>query len=247
MSNDSAKAALVTGGAKRVGRAIALDLARAGYDIAVHYRTSDQEAQQLVEEIRGMRRNGVTIQGDLAEPKSWPRIVSDAIDSFGRLDVLVNNASVFPTDDSDRLASFDHRQWADTLRVNLTAPVGLCHHAAAYLKKSKGCVINLLDISVERPWPGHLAYCASKAGLAAVTQALARGLAPEVRVCGVAPGIAIFPEDYDQALRDRLVDRVPMKRAGTPEEIAAAVRFLVADAGYVTGETIRVDGGRHLR
>lgn len=241
------KVALVTGGAKRVGRAIVLELARAAYDVSIHYHRSHREADALVSEVQALGRRAIAVAGDLADPASWPELVARTIDALGRLDVLINNASLFLTPTPDTLAGFDGDAWARMLRVNLIAPVGLCHHAAPHLAAhGQGCVVNLCDISAERPWPEHLSYAASKAGLAAMTKALARELAPAVRVNGVAPGIAIFPESYSSELRETLIGRVPLKREGAPEDIARTVRFLCETGSYVTGQVINVDGGRSV-
>ncbi|MCK4658647.1 MAG: SDR family oxidoreductase [Phycisphaerae bacterium] len=236
--------ALVTGSARRVGRAIALELASAGCDLALHYNRSQDEAAQLLRQIEACNRRAHLIPGDLSQPTSWGRIVSVCVEAFGRLDVLVNNAAVF---DPMALAGFDHAAWERTMRINLTAVAGMCHHAAEHLRSGGcGCILNLCDIAADRPFGRHLAYSCAKAGVVALTKALALELAPEVRVNAVSPGIAAFPDDYDNTTRRRLIAKVPLQRAGTPEDIAKAVRYLVADAPYVTGQIIRVDGGRSI-
>ena len=248
----SGTVALVTGGAKRVGRAIALELARGGCDVAVHYRRSQADAEAVVALANGLGRPAIAVDGDLTDPAAWPRIVQRTVEGLGRLDILVNNASMFlplpvPGAPADSLDGFDPVLWDETLRTNLTAPVGLCHHARPHLAANgMGKVVNVCDIAADRPWPDHLAYCASKAGLVAVTKALARALAPEVQVNGVAPGIAIFPDAYSSELRRQLVGRVPLSRPGTPEEVALLVRFLVESADYITGQIVPIDGGRSL-
>jgi pteridine reductase len=258
-----ARVALVTGAARRVGRAIALSLAEAGLDVAVHYRHSRDAASATCDAIRGLGRSALAVRGDLAEPDSWAGIVQEVVRAFGRLDVLINNASEFLVPDSrasgaasaaevavaagaDTLERFDPEVWDHMLRVNTTAPVGLCHHAAPYLSAAGGHVVNLCDAAVERPWREHLAYCASKAALVCVTRALARALAPKVLVNGISPGIAEFPECYPPEVRERLIRRVPLGRAGTPDDIARLVCFLVTENRYITGEIIMVDGGRSL-
>ncbi len=241
------KVALVTGGAKRVGRAIVLELARGGCDVVIHYRRSAAEAQDVVAEVEALGRRGATVAGELSDPASWPAIVSEGVRSFGRLDILVNNASIFLTDKPDTLAEFDVATWDNILRTNLTAPVGLCRHAFPHLSAhGVGKIVNLCDISAERPWASHLAYCASKAALVAVTKALAKALAPTVLVNGVSPGIAEFPDSYSQELREKLIAKVPLRRAGTPKDVARVVRFLVESGDYVTGQVVCVDGGRSL-
>ena len=241
--------ALVTGGARRVGRAIAIELARAGSDVAVHYRSSRAQAQEVASIIEGLGRSCLLIEADLCDASSWPAIVGRTVDGLGRLDILVNNASVFPIDpkNSDDEQVFDQAHWESTLRTNLIAPAALCHLARVHLAAhGRGSVINLCDISSSKPWPAHLAYCSSKAALESLTRGLAKAFAPEIRVNGVAPGIAVFPESYGEALRNKLVDLVPMGRPGTPEEVASLVRFLAESADYITGQIIPIDGGRTI-
>ena len=252
-------AALVTGGARRVGRAIVLELAQAGCDVAIHYRRSRTDAEELAAMVEAMGRRVITIQGDLSDPSSWPRVVELTVEALGGLDVLVNNAAVFlpegpgaghvagdPEEVSDG-GGFDHKLWESILRVNLIAPAALCHHARRHLlARGRGRVVNLCDIAADRPWRGHLAYCASKAALDALTKGLARALAPAIRVNGVAPGIAVFPASYPVELRARLTNRVPLRRAGTPEEVARVVRFLVESGEYITGQVVAIDGGSSI-
>jgi pteridine reductase len=240
----SGKTALVTGSARRVGRAIALELARAGCDLAVHFHKSTGEADALVEEIRRLGPRCVAVQGDLGEPQAAAEIVEQTVGQLGRLDVLVNNAAVFeslPMDDWNASA------WARVLQINTIAPAMLARAAVPHMRRAgSGRIVNITDISAERPIRGFAAYCASKAALVNLTQSLARELAPQITVNAVSPGIAAFPDSYDDALRDRLVRRVPLQRSGTPEDIARAVRFLVADGDYMTGQVLVVDGGRSV-
>lgn len=245
--NPDARVALVTGGARRVGRAIALELAQAGCDVAIHYRSSAREAGEVAEQVESAGRRAMTLSGDLTQPSSWPEIIETVVSKWGRLDILVNNAAMFLTDGPDDLESFDPAHWEKMLLTNVTAPVGLCHYAAKPLRASgRGKIVNLCDAGVDRPWPGHLAYCASKAALACTTKALAKSLAPEIQVHGVAPGIAAFPDSYDSVTRARLVERIPAQRPGTSVEVARLVRFLVEHGDYMTGEVISIDGGRNL-
>lgn len=239
--------ALVTGGAKRVGRAIVLELACAGFDVAIHYRRSRQEAETVAASVRAAGRRSVTVQADLDEPTSWARIVGETVRGLGRLDVLVNNASAFLTGRPDTIQEFDFAEVEDMLRTNLIAPMALSHHARPYLEASGlGKIVNLCDIAADRPVPSHLSYAVSKAGLAALTKGLARALAPRIQVNGVAPGIAVFPEEYAPDRRAELTARVPLRREGSPEEVAALVRFLVSSGDYVTGQIIAIDGGRSV-
>lgn len=239
--------ALITGGAKRVGRAIALELAQAGCDVAIHFRESKDEANELAEFIRTAGRRTAVVSGDLQKPAHWPKIINQTVRDLGRLDILINNASIFLTDQPDTLDTFDYKHWEHMFRVNLTAPAALCHFAKPYLQAG-GCgkVINLCDISAKKPWPKHIAYCSSKAGLVNLTKSLALSMAPSVQVNGVAPGIAIFPDDFDVALRQKITSKVPMVREGSPEDVAKLVRFLVEFGDYITGQIIPVDGGSSM-
>ncbi len=243
----SPRVALVTGASRRVGRAIALALARCGHDVAVHYRQSHEEAVETGREIESLGRRAVLIHGDLLESSSWGRIVAETVEALDGLDVLINNASAFLTAEPDTIEAFDEALWERMLRINLIAPAGLAHHAAPHLRKGRdGLIVNLCDAATDRPWKRHLAYQSSKAGLACLTRTLARTLAPEVRVNGVAPGLAVFPESYTAMQRDRLTRQVPLGRAGSPEDVASMVCHLATSCRYVTGEIIRVDGGRGL-
>ena len=238
------KVALVTGAARRVGRAIALELARAGCDMAVHCRRSAKDASQLVDIIRGMGRRAAVVAGDLANPETPNRIVAEAVRNLGRLDVLVNNASIF---EKTPLEQADAAAWERILRINTIAPALLAQAAAPFMRQAgAGRIVNLIDILAERPIKRHGPYCASKAALSALTRSLALELAPEITVNGIAPGIAVFPENYDEDLRSRLTANVPLKRTGSPEQIAALVRFLVTEGDYITGQIIAVDGGMSL-
>ncbi|MBI4718285.1 MAG: SDR family oxidoreductase [Planctomycetes bacterium] len=239
--------ALVTGGAKRVGRAISLELARGGCDVAVHFRTSGAEAGAVAEKVRELGRRATTVSGDLSLTDEWPALIGRTVQQLGRLDILINSASEFRLDGAATVDAFRPESWDRMLRVNLTAPMALCHYARPHLA-ARGCgrIINLTDVSAERPWPDHLAYCCSKAGLTALTRALARALAPDVMVNAIAPGIAIFPDDYSAEQRSRLVAQVPLRRAGTPEDVARVARALLESGDYVSGEIIHVDGGRHV-
>lgn len=234
---------LVTGGARRVGRAIAIRLAEAGAQVAIHYHTSAAEAAEATARCRQAGPRAEAIAADLSNPTATGGLVAEVLARFGRLDVLVNNASVFERMTVD---DFEWRAWERTLRVNLTAPAVLAHAARNALRQARGRIVNLSDAATARAWPNHLAYVVSKAALDALTSVLARALAPEVNVVGVAPGVAAWPEHYDQATRDRLTARIPLQRAGGPEDIAAVVHFLLTEGDYITGTVLPVDGGRRL-
>ncbi len=236
-----AKRALVTGAGRRVGRAIALELAGRGFDVAVHCLRSVDAANQTAARIRDLGRNAVVLRADLADGESAGGLPARCREALGGLDVLVNNAAVFePTGES-----FDLARWNRTLAINLTAPALLAFHAAPLMTEG-GCIVNIGDIAADRPWPSYAVYCVSKAGLTALTKSLAAALAPRIRVNGVAPGVADWPQDYDEEKRQRITARIPAGRPGTPEEVAAAVRFLAEDATYVTGVVLAVDGGRNI-
>jgi len=237
--------ALITGAAKRVGAVIARRLHAAGYDLVLHHRRSTTEAQALAVEFEGMRAGSVLVlQADLAEFDRLPELVAKTIGRFGRLDALVNNASAFyPTPVGSVLPS----QWNELFASNARAPFFLAQAAAPHLKTARGAIVNLLDIYAERPLKDHAVYCMAKAAQATMTLALARELAPEIRVNGVAPGAVLWPEaGKDPSEQQALIARTPLQRAGTPEDVADAVRWLLQDARYTTGQVIRVDGGRSL-
>lgn len=239
-----ARVALITGAAKRIGRAIALELAKSGCDIAVHCHTSREEADETAEMVRGLGRRAAVLAADLADPQAGAALVGQTIKALGGLNVLINNASVC---ERMSLSDFSLPAWNATLALNLTAPMILAHAAYPHLcADHNGQIVNLLDIAAERPWPDHLAYCVSKAGLSTLTTALAKAMAPDVRVNGVAPGAALFPENEDKATIKAITRRIPALRLGTVEEIAATVRFMVCDATYLTGAILNVDGGRSI-
>ncbi len=240
--------ALITGAARRVGCAIALELARAGCDIAIHYWQSQDEATRTCERIEEIGKRCITIQADLADSSTWESIIAKTTQAFGHLDILVNNASVFLTTTPDTIEAFDTPRWEHMLRVNLLSAAALAHHATPLLTANgSGKIVNLCDIAVQRPWSNHLSYCISKGALETLTRGLAKALAPTVQVNGVAPGIAEFPAEFSSETRTRLVDMVPLKRTGTSQEVAKLVRYLVEHGDYITGQIIPIDGGLSLR
>jgi pteridine reductase len=237
------RVALVTGAGRRIGRAIALRLAEAGCRVAVHYGTSERDALAVVEQCRSFGVEAVALRADLVDAAATAELVRRVERHFGQLDVLVNNASEFAPMSLD---AFSVEAWDRTLRVNLTAPMALAHAASAALRRARGRIVNLCDASTARPWPDHLAYMVSKGGLDTLTRVLARALAPEVNVVGIAVGVAAWPENFDQSLRDKLTARIPLRRAGSPEDIASAVLYVLRDGDYLTGAIIPIDGGRHV-
>lgn len=238
------KTVLVTGAAKRVGRAIACELHAAGANVMIHYRAARAEAAALADQFNTLRPGSAAIHGaDLLAVDTLPALVDACVDAFGRLDALVNNASSFF---ATPLGTIDLAAWDDLIGSNLKAPLFLAQAAAPQLRAARGALINITDIHGERPLAGYPLYCAAKAGLLGLTRALAIELAPEVRVNAVAPGAILWPDDaaFDAGQRDGIVDHTLLKRTGSPRDIASAVRFLLAEASYVTGQVINVDGGR---
>ena len=240
------KVVLITGGAKRVGAGICRRLHAAGASLMLHYRASAGEARLLQAELNHTRPKSVAlIQTDLLDIAKLPSLVEQTLATFGRLDALVNNASsFFPTPIGDITPAV----WDDLIGTNLRAPTFLAQAAATALRRSQGAIVNITDIHAERPLKGYVVYTLAKAGLTGLTRSLARELAPEVRVNAVAPGPILWPDDeqFDELSRQRIVSQTPLKREGTPDDIARAVHFLLVDASYVTGMTIAVDGGRHI-
>lgn len=236
---------LITGAARRVGAQIARTLHGANYDVALHYRHSQTEMDALVDELDAARPNGTfVVQAELADVISLIGIVEKCTLRFGRLDAIVNNASAFfPTPIGEATPS----QWDELFASNARAPFFLAQSAAPALKKAHGAIVNIVDIYAERALPRHPIYTMAKAALVAMTRSLARELAPEVRVNAVAPGAILWPENgANYTNQDDVLARTPLKRTGTPEEIAKAVLFLIRDATFTTGEILKVDGGRSL-
>jgi pteridine reductase len=240
------KVALVTGGAHRLGAAIARALHAEGMKLVIHYHSSEAAAHALQQELHQTRPESVMlVRGDLTNgDKLFRNLVFETVESFGRLDVLVNNASRFyPTP----VGEVSEAQWDDMVSTNLKAPFFLAQAAAPHLRKSGGGIINIADIYGDRPLPNFPLYSMTKAGLVMLTKTLARELAPEIRVNAIAPGAILWPErDLDEMSKQRIVSRTLLKRSGEPADIARAVLFLVRDAGYMTGQVLTVDGGRSV-
>jgi len=237
---------LITGGAKRVGAAISRRLHAAGANLMLHYRASAGEARLLQAELNHLRADSVAlIQADLLDLNKLPAMIEQTLQTYGRLDALVNNASSFF---ATPVGAITPDAWDDLIGTNLRAPLFLAQAAAPALKKAQGAIVNIADIHAERPLKNFVVYSIAKAGLVGMTRSLARELAPEVRVNAVAPGPVLWPDDasFDELSRQRIISHTPLRREGSPEDIAKAVHYLAVDAGYVTGETINVDGGRHV-
>lgn len=241
------KVVLITGGAKRVGASICRMLHAAGMNLMIHYKSSLNEARALQAELNLQRPNSVSIiQGDLLNIASLPNLVAETIQQFGHLDVLINNASTYY---ASEIGDIDETKWLDLMGSNLKAPLFLSQAAAGELRKSNGCIINITDMHVERPKKGYVVYSVAKAGLVTLTKSLAYELGPEVRVNAVAPGPVQWPENnpqFDEVYRQRVINQTLLKRVGEAEDVAKAVKFLIADAPFVTGHVLAVDGGRSL-
>ena len=242
---NSAPVVLVSGAARRVGAAIARSLHAAGASTLLHYRESATEAAALAEELNALRPGSAACaQADLRDTAASARLVEAAVERYGRLDALVNNASSFF---ATPIGAITEAAWDDLMGSNLKGPLFLAQAAAPHLAAAGGAIVNIVDVHAERPLPGYPLYCAAKAGLLGLTRALAVELGPRVRVNAVAPGAIAWPErggDFPPAERDAIVAHTLLKRMGAPADIAATVKFLVFDAPYITGQVINVDGGR---
>ena len=239
------RVALITGGARRLGAAIARRLHGAGARVAIHYRSSARDATALVAEFESMRAGSAcAVAGDLLDTDAIPAIVADVTKSFGRLDVLVNNASSFY---ATPLGSITAQQFDDLVGTNLRAPLLLAQAAAPALRESRGLILNMADIHGQRPLRDHSVYSAAKAGLIMLTRSLARELGPEVRVNAIAPGPVLWPErGMSPDLQAEIVSKTALRRGGTPDDVAAAAYYFVAEAPYVTGQVLAIDGGRSV-
>jgi NAD(P)-dependent dehydrogenase (short-subunit alcohol dehydrogenase family) len=238
------RVALVTGAAVRVGREIALGLARDGMRVVIHYHTSEREAGELVDEIRALGSDAAICRADLADMRGMDRLVDEAEAAFGGIDVLVNSASVFP---SERLGDVDAELWDHTMAVNLRAPFFLTQKLGARMRqRGGGVIINMCDLAGMQAWDAYAAHAISKAGLIHLTKIAARALAPEVRVNGIAPGTVLPPEGTPPEEIEKLARRSPLGRIGSPADVVDAIRYLIG-AEFVTGEVLVLDGGRTLR
>jgi pteridine reductase len=236
------RVALVTGGAVRLGRAISLAMAEAGYDLVVHYHSSEDPARELAALVEGMGRSCALVQADLSHPDAAGAVIRAVRERHGRLDLLVNSAAGF---DAHPLLEADAGLWDGVMALNVRAPHLLVREAAPLLAAVRGSVVNLTDLSAFQPWAEYPVHAVSKAALAHLTRVQARALAPDVRVNAVAPGAVLPPEDYPADRVQMLRDRTPLKSLGTPEDVARAVLFL-SGSPFITGQILAVDGGRLL-
>lgn len=235
---------LITGASHRIGATTTRLLHAQGMNIVLHYRSSREQAQNIQDDLNSVRENSVIlIQADLHNTSGLSSLVEEAVKAWGRLDVLINNASSFyPT----LIGKSTEEQWDDLVGSNMKAPFFLSQAAAPFLKKQNGCIVNIVDIHAERPLKSYPIYSMAKAGLAMMTKSLACELGPEIRVNGVAPGAILWPDSLDQVAKQRIISRTFLKRQGEPNDIAKTILYLIKEAEYMTGQILAVDGGRSL-
>ena len=239
------KNALITGAAKRIGASISRNIHEAGYNLGIHYNSSKKDAKKLCEELNAKRAGSAQIfEADITKVSDAKSLVNSFLKWGGKLDLLINNASSFyPTP----IGSVTEENWNDLIGTNLKGPLFISQEAFVSLRKNKGSIINLVDIHIKSPPKDHAVYIAAKAGLEILTRSLARDLAPEVRVNGISPGAILWPEgELDAATKDKILDSIPMKRKGNPQDISDCVLFLVNSASYISGQIISVDGGKSI-
>lgn len=245
MNDKFKKWALVTGGAKRIGATIAETLHNNGFNVAIHYNSSSDSAEQLCAQFNAKKQDSsIAIGADLLDQSSLENLIPSLIEKTKRLDVLVNNASTFYPTPIEKIVLED---WENLFGTNLKAPLFLSKYAAKYLRQSRGTIINIIDIHSKKPLKDHPIYGSAKSGLAMLTRSLASDLAPAVRVNGISPGLILWPENNpSDQVKNNILQQIPLKKIGTSEDIANCVLFLIEDAPYITGEIIAVDGGRSM-
>jgi len=237
------KAVLITGGARRIGRAIALAMAAAGADVAFTYLTSAEDARQTLAELKARGVRGLALRCDVREEKSAGAALHRIKAKFGNLDILVNNAGAYDTIDLEQITA---RQWDDMFATNTRGPFLMSRLAAPLLRARRGRIVNIASLGGQRPWASHAHYCASKAALIMLTQVMAKSLAPEISVNCVSPGMISTGGSQPTAFLRHVAKKTPMKRAGTPAEVAAAVMFFATGPHFITGQVLGVDGGLGL-
>ena len=237
-------AALVTGAGRRVGQAIAVGLAQAGCDVAVHYHGSAEGAQETANAIEQAGRRARLLQADLSDAAAARRLPEQAASAFKRLDIVVNSAAIMVREPVEDVTP---ESWDATLDLNLRAMFFVSQGAIAHLRRSKGKIVNIADLAGLEPWPAYVTHCVSKAGVIMLTKALARALAPDIAVNAIAPGAVLLPDEWDEKSRAHIQATTPLERLGSPADVVAAVRFLLAGTDYVTGTVVVVDGGRLIR
>lgn len=238
------KVALVTGGGKRLGRAIALALAGRKMQVAVHYNESAAGAEAVCAEIRAGGGRAEAFGADLSDPDRARMLGPRVVETFGALDVLINSAGIMK---SATVEETTPELWDELMAVNLRAGFFTAQGALPALRKAKGKIVNLADVGGLEPWPRYTAHCVSKAGVVMLTKVLARALAPDITVNAIAPGAILPPDDWEQSALDHLAATTPLKRLGAPSDITSAILYLLEGGDYVTGQTVVVDGGRLIR
>lgn len=236
------RVALVTGGAHRLGRAISLALGQAGVNVVVHYNRSAEQAQAVLHDLDALGVESVAVAGDLSRVAEAERVVDTTVAHWGKLDILVNNAGIWG---STPIGTVTEARWSELIDTNLRGAFFAAQRATPALRAAGGAIINIADVGALVPWRNHTPYLISKGGIITLTQALAKDLAPDVRVNAVAPGAVLLPDDWTPEQIERSTRNVPLQRLGQPDDVAQAVLFL-AQAEYVTGVVLPVDGGRHL-
>ncbi|HXT15430.1 MAG TPA: SDR family oxidoreductase [Gemmatimonadaceae bacterium] len=237
------RTALVTGSGHRVGRAIAVALGGRGMRVAVHYNSTADGARETVKQIEAAGGEADVVAADLTRAESAAELIATVVETFGSLDVLVNSAAVMLRMPFGEITP---EHWDEVMTLNLRAPFFLAQAAAPHLRAARGAVVNIADLAAFETWPGYLPHGISKAGIVYMTRALAKVLAPEVRVAAVAPGTVLLPPNFDPVQTEHLRETTPLKRHGDPSDVTRTVLFIL-DSDYLTGETILVDGGRHVR
>lgn len=237
------KVAVVTGGGRRVGRALALALGERGVTVAVHFNESSEGAADVVREIEHGGGHARAFGAQLTNPEAPVALVQQVVDAFGQLDVLINSAAIMLR---TPFGEVDAATWDRMFGLNLRAPFFLAQAAAPHLRRARGAIVNIADLAAFETWPGYIPHGLTKGGVVQMTRSLARVLAPDVRVNAIAPGTVLLPDDWSESDAARLNETTPLRRSGTPADVVAAMLYLL-DAEYVTGETIVVDGGRHVR
>lgn len=235
--------ALVTGAGRRLGQAVATALGARGFHVIVHYHASEAGARETADRIERGGGSASIVQADLRNPATFDALIDGSLSATGTLDVIVNSAAEMVRTPVGKVSV---AQWDALMNLNLRAPFFLAQAAAPHLRQARGCIVNIADIAADETWPGYIPYSITKAGITYLTRALARALAPEVRVNAVAPGAVQLPDDFDDAMAARLAGTTPLQRLGAPDDIVGAVLYLL-DAGYVTGQVVAVDGGRLIR
>jgi pteridine reductase len=237
------RSALVTGAGHRVGRAIAVALAGRGMRVGVHYNAASAGADETLRLVREAGGDGFVIAADLTRVEAAQELIDAVMARFGALDVLVNSAAIMLRTPFGEITA---KQWDDVMALNQRAPFFLAQAAAPHLRASHGAIVNIADLAAFETWPAYIPHGLSKSGVVYLTRALARVLAPEVRVAGIAPGTVLLPEKWDLQSAEHLRETTPLARNGNPTDVTTTVLFIL-DSDYLTGETIIVDGGRHVR